>query len=123
MTALDSRQLSDIVASPDIGVFPDDTARLLSPWLSSLQENILALQCPITIDDAYETATHQYWWGVSEFSGFDCAALERVSDLIVAYNALPTGVGSAGRRQRFCDENKALQLIENATAELKRISS
>jgi hypothetical protein len=90
--------------------------------MGNLKKEILTLQCPITIDDAYETATQQYWWGVLEFSGFDCGALEQVSDLIVAYNALPTGVGSAGRRQRFCDENKALQVIETATIELKRIS-
>lgn len=122
MTALDSHQLSNIVSSPDIGVFPDDTARLLIPWMGNLKENILTLQCPITIDAAYETATQQYWWGMSEFSGFDCAALERVSDLIAAYNALPTGVGSAGRRERFCEDNKALQAIETATFELKRVS-
>lgn len=121
-TALTSHRLSHIVVSPDIGVFPDDTARLLIPWMDSVKEKVLTLQCPIAMDDAYETATQQYWWGVSEFSGFDCAALEQVSVLIVAYNALPTGVGSAGRRQRFCNENKALQVIEIAAIALKRIS-
>lgn len=119
-TALTSRQLSHIVSNPEIGVSPKDTARLLISWMDSLREKISTLQCPIGIVDAYEKATQQYWWGVPELSNFDCAALERVAEFIVEYNALPTGVGSAGIRQRICDENKALQLIEIATMELKR---
>lgn len=120
-TALSSHDLLHIISTPDIGVFPNDTAKLLIPWMGSLKEQMRALEHPLKIDAAYEIATQQYWWGISELSGFDCATLERVSTLIIEYNALPTGVGSAGKRQWFSDENEALQAVEIATIELKRV--
>lgn len=122
-TALSSHRLEHIVSNPDIGIFPEDTVRSLLPWIDGLKEKILALQSPIAIHHAYETALQQYWWGVPEFSGFDCSLLERLAGLIAEYNALPAGVGSAGGRQRFCDEKQVIQIIEIAAIELKKVST
>lgn len=122
-TALESNSLIEIVSNPDVGMFPEDAAELMAPWIENLNNLVSTLRSPIAVHEAYEAATRQYWWGMPELAGFDCSAVDRVVRFLNDYNSLATGVGSAAVRQRFCDDKKPAHMIDTAFRELKRISS
>jgi len=122
-TALESQGMIDIVATSDTGIFPEDSAKLLIPWIDELKKIMPILHAPIAIPDAYKDATLQYWWGNQDLAGFDCSTIDFLANLLGDYNSLPLGVGSAAKRQRFCEDRQPLQAIDNALSQLRRVSS
>jgi hypothetical protein len=108
-------------SSPDTGKFPDEAARELIPWFEKVKSILSELRRPIPVDDCYWLATRQYWWGDTELSGFDCTPTDQAVALIEDYNLLPSGVGSAAVRQRFCENHCLLATLNNARKEVAKI--
>ena len=121
-TALTSKGFSELVATPDIGTLPEEVAPTLISWMNEAKDIILELRFPIPMNESYELAKRQYWWGAPELAGFESVSLDQAASLFTDYNVLPSGIGSASIRQRFCEDRSPLQVINNAVHELRRIS-
>lgn len=121
-TALTQEVFERLVDKPDVGVPREEAVKVLIPafqrMLTDLQELPLVLRLP----DSIKTITIQFWWSDESFAGFSCSSIEAVLTLISAYNGLPSGVGSAGNRQRFCEEHDLKRRIHVAIEELEKVS-
>ncbi|WP_447599971.1 hypothetical protein [Nitrospira sp. Nam80] len=119
-TALEANGLNHLFNNLDTGMFPEMAPRVLATWLETARETASKLEAPISPSEEYETATKQYWWGVETLAGFDCRKVETAAMMIMKYNSLRSGVGSAAIRQRFIENNNVILLLDEAVIELKR---
>jgi hypothetical protein len=120
-TALTPAGFMDVLSNPDIGMFPEDAVTSLADWLVDVKNMVNDLKHPVPVSKSYMVSTQQYWWGNRELAGFDCTLTERVVSLLDEYNALPSGIGSASERLRFCEERQMLLVIEAAINEARTI--
>ena len=117
--ALTPSGLTAALATPDVGITPETAARDLLEWAVACRDSLASLHWPITEAISYGTAETQYWWGRQELAGFDTSTVEKLAVLIRSYNALPSGIGSIGLRQRFCVDERASDIADAAVAELQ----
>jgi hypothetical protein len=121
-TALTVDGLARLTAKPDAGLAQDQAASALVASLKVVAEKLHSLPPSFVIPEVYKTATAQFWWAEDTLAGFNRSLVEASFDCIKEYNALPTGVGCAGARQRYCDQHQMKQGVQNAIAELKKVT-
>jgi hypothetical protein len=121
-TALTHERLIEILSSPDVGMSQHEAAKVLIPWMEEAKGIISNLQHPIPVTGPHAIAAQQYWWGKTELAGFDCMVADRAVDVIADYNALHNGIGSAANRNRFCEDRRPLEAINDAIQELRKVS-
>jgi len=119
--ALTPTGLAAALAAPDVGITPETAAKDLLEWAVACRELLMALRWPIPENSIYHTAETQYWWGRADLAGFDTSKIDLLARLIRSYNALPSGIGSVGTRQRFCVDERALENVAASVAELESI--
>jgi hypothetical protein len=111
--------LKELLLKPDTGIYQESVARGLIPWLNEAEAIICQLDNPVPITPIYDTAKSQYWWGNTALAGFDCVIIDQVTILLIEYNALPAGIGSAAGRQRFCEDRNLVTVLESAIKQLE----
>jgi hypothetical protein len=119
VTALGGERASRLLATPDVGLHSADAARSLVSWLERTLIVIERLECPCPESSNLDDCRIQHWWGVSEAAGFDCSLVDRAADLIVAYNAIPVGLGSRATRLRFVEDHSPKGCIGAAVTSLR----
>jgi hypothetical protein len=121
-TALTADGLTRLTAKPDAGLGQDQAASELIASLEAVIGKLHTLPSSFAIPEIYKTATAQFWWAEDTLAGFNRSVVEASFDRIKEYNALPAGVGCAGTRQRYCEQNQVKQEAQNAIAELKKVT-
>ncbi len=121
-TALTPEGLAQLISKPDTGLGQDETASGLIPALDDALRNLPNLPSSFAIPDLFQTATAQFWWADDSLAGFNRLVVESAFDCMKQYNALPAGVGCAGTRQRYCEQHQLKQVVQNAIAELKKVT-
>ena len=121
-TALTADGLARLIAKPDTGLAQDEAAKGLIPVLNEMLRDLPNLPPAFPIPEAFQTATAQFWWADDTLAGFNRSSVEATIAVIREYNALPAGVGSAGSRQRICDERDLKKRIQNAITELEKVT-
>jgi len=122
-TALTADGLAHLMAKPDTGLTQGEAANSLIPALTEMLHSLPALPLAFKIPEAFQTATTQFWWADDSLAGFNRSSVESAIALIHDYNALPSGVGSAGIRQRICEQRGLRRQIQEAITELKKVTS
>jgi hypothetical protein len=122
-TALTVEGLARLVAKPDVGLAQDEAAKALFPSLRQAILDLPHLPPTIPTPEAFQSVTAQFWWADDSLAGFNRSFVDTAIILIREYNALPTGVGSAGVRQKFCEERDLHKSIKNAINELEKVKS
>lgn len=121
-TALTPGGLAQLIAKPDTGLTQDQAAGELVASLKIVIEKLDSLPSSLAIPEAYRTATAQFWWADDTLAGFNLAVVEACFECIKEYNSLPAGVGCAGTRQRYCEQHGMKQRVEDAIAELRKVT-
>jgi hypothetical protein len=121
-TALSAEGLARLTAKPDTGLGQDQAASELIASLEAVIEKLHTLPSSFAIPEVYKTATAQFWWAEDTLAGFNRSVVEASFDRIKEYNALPAGVGCAGTRQRYCEQHQVKKNVQNAIAELKKVT-
>ena len=121
-TALTAAGLVRLTEKPNVGLGQNQAASELIASLEAAIEKLPTLPSSFLIPDVYRTATAQFWWAEDTLAGFNRSVVEASFDRIREYNALPAGVGCAGARQRYCDQHQLKQEVQNAIAELKKVT-
>ncbi len=121
--ALTADGLARLMAKPDTGLAQDEAAKGLIPALNEMLRDLPDLPPAFPIPEAIQTATAQFWWADDSLAGFNRSSVEAAFALIREYNALPAGVGSAGVRQRFCEQSNLKTRIQGAITELAKVKS
>jgi hypothetical protein len=122
-TALTAEGLARLMAKPDTGISQDEAAKAIRPPLQQILRDLSNLPPTFPIPESYQTATIQFWWAEEDsLAGFNCSCVESAIALIREYNALPAGVGSAGNRQRFCEQRDMKKQIQDAITELEKVT-
>jgi len=111
VNALTEQRFSELLKSPDVGIRPEIAMELLKEALSAADRMLSELRSPCVICQEYNEARAQFWWGDKDLAGFDTEVVDSAIRLILQYNELPTGLGSAGLRQRFIEETGLPELI------------
>ena len=120
-TALTADGLARLIAKPDTGLTQDEAVTRLIPALNEMLRDLPDLPPAFSIPEAFQTATAQFWWADDSLAGFNRSSVEAAIALIREYNALPAGVGSAGNRQRFCEQRDLKKRIRAAITELEKV--
>jgi hypothetical protein len=120
-TALTADGLARLIAKPDTGLTQDEAAKGLTPVLNEVLRDLSNLPPAFPISEAFQSATAQFWWADDSLAGFNRSSVEAAIALIREYNALPAGVGSAGTRQRFCEQRDLKKRIQDAVTELEKV--
>ena len=120
VTAYSQDTIEMFVKSPEVGVDPEEALPQLYKSICDAQVDIKNLTHPIDIPSVYEVARHQYWWGASDFAGFETSDIDSVMSLFIKYNSLPTGVGSAGIRNEFVRKHEMTGVVDRLAQCLKR---
>jgi hypothetical protein len=115
-TALTADGLARLIAKPDTGLTQDEAAKGLTPVLNEVLRDLSNLPPAFPIPEAFQSATAQFWWADDSLAGFNRSSVEAAIALIREYNALPAGVGSAGTRQRFCEQRDLKKRIQDAVS-------
>lgn len=121
-SALTADGLARLIEKPDAGLAQDQAARELIASLQAVVEKLPSLPPSFVIPEVYRTATTQFWWAEDTLAGFNRSVVEASFDCIKEYNALPAGVGCAGTRHRYCEQHRMKQGLENAIAELRKVT-
>jgi hypothetical protein len=121
-TALTADGLARLLAKPDTGLAQDEAAKGLIPALNEMLRDLPNLPPAFPIPEAFQTATAQFWWADDTLAGFNRSSVEDAIAVIHEYNALPAGVGSAGARQRICDQCDLKTRIQDAITELEKVT-
>ncbi len=121
-TALTAKGMACLMTKPDVGMGQDEAARAIKQPLQQILLDMPNLPATFPIPESYQTATLQFWWANDSLAGFNRSGVESAIKLIHEYNALPLGVGSAGNRQRFCEEHEMKKQIQNAITELEKVT-
>ena len=119
-SALSPETLAAMLASPDVGLDPDDVRSRCAAWLGRLPPQVRQLRTPLDSMPDHQNAKNQYWWGDIRLAGFDTASVDQIVELVHGYNALAVGVGSAGVRQRFVTCNNLREKLDLAIHTLAR---
>jgi hypothetical protein len=120
--ALTADGLARLTAKPDSGLAQDQAAGELIASLQAVVQKLHSLPFSFVIPEVYRTATAQFWWAEDTLAGFNRSVVEACFDCIKNYNALPAGVGCAGTRQRYCEQHRMKQGVEDAIAELRKVT-
>jgi hypothetical protein len=120
--ALTPEGLAQLMAKPDTGLARSEAAKALLPVLEETLCSLPNLPPALRISEAFQTVTAQFWWADDSLAGFNRTKVENATNLIREYNALPGGVGSAGNRQRFCEKHDLKKRIQDAIAELEKVT-
>jgi hypothetical protein len=122
-TALTAEGLARLIAKPDTGLAQDEAAKGLIPALNEMLRDLPDLPPAFLIPEAFQTAPAQFWWADDSLAGFNRSCVDSAIALIRKYNAFPTGVGSAGIRERFCEQSNLKKRIQDAITELEKVKS
>lgn len=121
-TALTEEVLAQLMADPDIGLSQEEAVKAIKPLLEQALHELPDLPRAFPIPKAYELAERQFWWADDSLATFSCSCVESAIALIREYNAIPIGVGSAGNRQKFCDQRGMKKQIQDAIIELGKVA-
>jgi len=121
-TALTAEELARLMANPDTGLGQDEAAKAVIPAMEQILRDLPNLPPAFPIPESYQTAIIQFWWADDSLAGFNRSRVESAIALIREYNALPAGVGSAGNRQRFCEQYDMKKQIQDAITELGKVT-
>ncbi|GMW03829.1 MAG: hypothetical protein AMXMBFR84_49630 [Candidatus Hydrogenedentota bacterium] len=121
-TALCASELTRLLARPDTGITQHEVADGLIQAFEVIVCLLPGIPDFVEIPDIYETAVIQYWWANDVLAGFERNTVDRAVSLLKIYNALPTGVGSAGRRLHFCEDNSLAERVQQAVIELRKVT-
>lgn len=119
--AIGTESLTALLKNPEVGVSPPTALPEILGWFGDATTTVrrLAVTCPKC--PMYGRATAQFWWGMSDVCDLDYGAVDGAAELLEQYNTLPTGVGSAGARQRFAEDNALIQQLETAISSLNKV--
>lgn len=120
--ALTEEGLKRLIAKPDTGLVQAEAAKALIPALKQGLRDLPSLPAALPIPDLFQTATAQFWWADDSLAGFSISTVEVAFGLIKEYNSIPTGVGSAGSRQRFSEQRELKMKIQSAVTELEKVT-
>jgi len=121
VTALTPEGLLRLVERPDIGLSKDDAAEILIASLQQILVELPKLPTTLIIPDEYQIATMQYWWTDDNLAGCNRVKIETVFTTLQDYNKLPSGVGTAGIRQKISEKNDLQGQIHDAISELEKM--
>jgi hypothetical protein len=121
-TALTADGLARLTSKPDTGLAQADAAKGLIPTLKDVLRDLPNLPQVFAIPEVFQTAIAQFWWANDSLAGFNRSSVEAAFGLIREYNALPTGVGSSGTRQQFCEQRGMTMGVQDAITELAKIN-
>lgn len=121
--ALTKEELARIISEPDTGLAQDQVADAMLPGLKVVLQELANLPPSFAIPDVFTTATAQFWWADDLLAGFKRTTIESAIACIQQYNAIPSGVGAAGNRQKFIEQRRMQQEVENAISELEKVKS
>lgn len=121
-TALTADGLANLIAKPDTGLAQDQAASELIASLQAVGEKLHSIPSSFAVPEVYRTASAQFWWAEDTLAGFRRSVVEACFDCIKEYNALPAGVGCAGTRLRYCEQHEMKQKVEDAIAELRKVT-
>ncbi len=121
-TALTASGLSQLTANPDTGLAHGEVAKAFIPALKEILHRLPELPTAFAIPENFKTATAQFWWADDSLAGFHISTVEVAFALVREYNDLPAGVGSAGNRQRFCEQHDLKRHIQDAITELEKVT-
>lgn len=121
--ALTADGMAQLTSKPDTGLARDDAAKSIIPALKEVLSALTELPSAFNLPETSQTAMAQYWWTDDALAGFNRSRVETAIALIREYNILPTGVGSAGNRYRFCEQRDMKSKIQEAITELEKITS
>jgi hypothetical protein len=120
-SALTAEGMAQLISKPDTGLAQDDAAKQLIPALNETLRLLPELPPALSIPDAFQIATTQFWWADDSLAGFNRSCVDRAIALLREYNAFPTGVGSAGVRERFYEQTNLKKSIQDAITELEKV--
>jgi hypothetical protein len=112
--ALTPEGLIALLATPDVGLRPDEVVPQLTSWLRDSCCRLERLERCCPIPSIYEQATQQYWWEMPDVAGFDSEVVDRAVSLFNDYNTLPQGIGSAVDRQRLVETRDGKNIVASA---------
>jgi hypothetical protein len=112
-----------IMSETDTGLDQYQAANELIRALNEMLRDFAKLPSSFALPEAFRIATVQFWWADDSLAGFGISAVEAAFRLVGEYNALPTGVGSAAIRQRFCEQRDFKTKLVNAVKELEKLKS
>jgi hypothetical protein len=121
-TALTADGLARLTAKPDTGLAQSAAAKGLIPGLNRMLHELSDLPLKLPIPELHQTAIIQFWWADDSLAGFNRSRIEAAVELLCEYNALPAGVGSAGARQRLCEQRELKRCIQDAVSELEKVA-
>ncbi len=119
--AMGTDPLRELLENPEVGIAPTEALPRILGWFRDSNSAIRRLDVTCPSCSIYEKATAQFWWGMTEVCDLDYPAVENGARLLEQYNALPTGIGSAGGRQRFVEDNDLAQQLDKAISSLKKV--
>jgi hypothetical protein len=119
--ALTPNMLEQLISTTDTGLSQDHAASELLSCLNSVLSNIDGLPASFTIPEILRAASSQFWWADDALAGFNRGVVESVFKCVEEYNKLPSGVGCALTRQRYCEQNQLKLQICSAITELKKV--
>jgi hypothetical protein len=120
-TALTAVGLAFLISKPDTGLAHDEAANSLIPALKNVLRDLPNLPSSFVIPEVFQTATAQFWWADDSLAGFNRSIVEAAIAVICEYNALPVGVGCAGTRLRFSEQQGMTNGVQLAITELEKV--
>jgi len=120
-SALSTEAMERLISKPDTGLAQDEAAKRLIPALNEILRVLPDLPQTLPIPDVFETAVVQFWWADDMLAGFNRSCVDSAMVFISKYNGFPTGVGSAGIREMFCEQSNLAKSIQDAISELERV--
>lgn len=122
-TSLTADEFTRLISTPDTGVTPAETAKVLIPAFKQALRELPELPHEFLLPEIFSIATAQFWWADDLLAEFNRSIVETAFGLIREYNALPDGVGCASARLDFCEQNSFGQWIQNAVSELEKVTT
>lgn len=117
--ALGEDTVRELLANPDIGISPEDAAKGLIQWLCENRDALSAETDLPDQDSLYEKASEQYWWGQSEYGGFENETIDDVIDLLDKYRSIPKGMGTIRSKRKIIVTDGLVTKLNKAIDALK----
>lgn len=123
VAALTEKEFARLIAKPDTGLPQSEASKSMIASLRGTLQILPDLPDKLRIPEAYSIGVTQFWWLDDSLAGFKRSTIEEAVAIILEYNELPQGVGSAGSRQRCCEQKDLKNKIHAAIVELEKVNS